>query len=156
MAPPETSMLRSSVLRSRAMAAIFLWCSSIDEHSDGRMTGRRARCFWLDEQGSALLEGALVVPVLFTLVFGTLEFSHFFHQQHLVSTGLRDAARYLARTLDPSAGSAQTTAINLAVTGSAAGGSARRVTGFNPQHVTVTFSNVNNSLGVDGTRPYRS
>jgi Flp pilus assembly protein TadG len=47
-----------------------------------------------------LLEGTIVVPVLFALVLGTLAFSYFFYQQHLVSTGVRDAARYLART-DP-------------------------------------------------------
>ena len=42
-----------------------------------------------------------MVPVLFTLMFGVLEFSYYFYQQHLVSTGVRDAARYLARVQDP-------------------------------------------------------
>ena len=64
------------------------------------MTTRRLKYHWRDDAGSALLEGAIVVPFLFTLVLGTLEFSYFFYQQHLVSTGVRDAARYLART-DP-------------------------------------------------------
>ena len=44
-----------------------------------------------DEEGSALLEGAIVAPVLFSLVFGTMEFSFYFYQQHLVATGVRDA-----------------------------------------------------------------
>jgi Flp pilus assembly protein TadG len=108
-----------------------------------------------DEAGSALLEGAIVVPFLFALVLGALEFSFFFYHQHLVSTGVRDAARYLART-DPTAGGNQTTAQNLASTGSAAGGSARRVTGFDPADVAISFTFVANAL--DGTthlRPYR-
>ena len=50
-----------------------------------------------DKDGSALVEGAVLVPLLFVLLFGVYEFSWFFYQQHLVSTGVRDAARYLAR-----------------------------------------------------------
>jgi len=68
---------------------------------------------WKDEEGSALLEAAIVIPVLFSLVFGTLEFSFYFFQQHLVATGVRDAARYLART-DPADANARITAQNLA------------------------------------------
>jgi Flp pilus assembly protein TadG len=110
---------------------------------------------WNDEAGSALLEGALVVPFLFTLVLGALEFSFFFYHQHLISTGVQDAARYLART-DPTAGANQTIAQNLASTGSSAGGSARRVAGFDPSDVAVSFTFVANAL--DSTthlRPYR-
>ena len=53
-----------------------------------------------DKDGSALVEGAVLVPLLFVLLFGVYEFSWFFYQQHLVSTGIRDAARYLARVID--------------------------------------------------------
>jgi zona occludens toxin (predicted ATPase) len=102
-----------------------------------------------DEVGSALLEGALVVPFLFALVLGALEFSFFYFQQHLISTGVRDAARYLART-------DQTIAQNLASTGSAAGGSARRVAGFNPADVAITFTFVANAIDpTTNLRPYR-
>jgi len=110
---------------------------------------------WRDEDGSALLEGAVVVPFLFSLVLGTLEFSFFFYQQHLVSTGVRDAARYLART-DPTVVANQTIAINLATTGTPAGGSARRVHGFDPGDVSVTFTTVANAIdGSTHLRPYR-
>lgn len=110
---------------------------------------------WKDERGSALLEGAIVVPVLFSLVFGTLEFSFYFFQQHLVTTGVRDAARYLART-NPTDAAAQTIAQNLAATGQPAGGSMRRVQGFDPSDVAISFTSVNNDIDVGtGTRPYR-
>jgi Flp pilus assembly protein TadG len=109
-----------------------------------------------DVEGSALLEGAIVIPFLFSLVLGTLEFSNFFFQQHLVSTGVRDAARYLARVQDPSNGASQTAAQNLASTGSLAGGSTRRVTGFDPNHVTISFTSVPNVLDTSThLRPYR-
>src|SRR5882672_11394935 len=84
-----------------------------------------------DEEGSALIEGAIVVPVLCVLLFGVYEFSWFFYQQHLISTGLRDAARYLARSSAPCDPDAfgwpvdRASAKNLATTGSIGGGAAR-------------------------------
>jgi Flp pilus assembly protein TadG len=116
----------------------------------------RLREFWREECGSALLEGAIVIPFLFALVLGTLEFSNFYFQQHLVATGVRDAARYLARVPDSSDSTAQSNARNLASTGSIAGGSARRVTGFNPGDVTISFTSVANALDTTThLRPYR-
>ena len=109
---------------------------------------------WKDEEGSALLEAAIVIPVLFSLVFGTLEFSFYFFQQHLVATGVRDAARYLART-DPADANARITAQNLAATGQPSGGSMRRVQGFNPADVAISFTDVGNVVGGTGVRPYR-
>ena len=109
---------------------------------------------WKDEDGSALLEGAIVVPVLFSLIFGTLEFSFYFFQQHLVTTGVRDAARFLART-DPANGAVRTVAQNLAATGYPAGGTMRRVHGFNPADVAISFTDTANIVGVSGVRPYR-
>lgn len=54
---------------------------------------------WLcrDTDGTALVEGAIVVPMLMSLLFGVYEFSFLFYQQQLITTGARDAARYLAR-----------------------------------------------------------
>ena len=107
-----------------------------------------------DQEGSALVEGAILVPVLFALIFGVLEFSYYTYQQHLVSTGVRDAARYLARVVDPTDPAAQTTAQNLAATGSPNGGSYRRTRGFDPSEVSIIFTFVPNAP-VDGVRPYR-
>ena len=109
---------------------------------------RMTRKILRDDEGSALLEGAIVVPVLFSLIFGVMEFSYYFYQQHLVATGVRDAARYLAQVEDPSAGPAQTAAQNLASTGSRAGGNFRRVAGFDPAEATITFTFVNNDAAL--------
>jgi len=61
----------------------------------------RVRALWRDQHGSALLECALVLPVLIALLTGVFEFSWLFYQQHLVSIGLRDASSYLANAPDP-------------------------------------------------------
>ena len=115
---------------------------------------KRLSGFTSDQEGSAFLEGAVLVPVLFALVFGVVEFSYYFYQHHLVSTGVRDAARYLARVQNPTAAAAQTTAQNLAATGSPAGGSTRRTPGFDPSEVSISFSFADNTA-VGGVRPYR-
>ena len=102
----------------------------------------------------ALLEGAIVVPVPFTLIFGVLEFSYYFYQQHLVATGVRDAARYLARVQDPNNGTAQAIAQRLAATGSPTPGSSNRVAGFDPAEVPIAVTPVANVAdGVCGAGP---
>jgi Flp pilus assembly protein TadG len=80
-----------------------------------------------DCDGSVMLEFALVLPVLLMLVLGALEFSWFFYQSHVVAAGLRDAARYLAKTANPAASANQAVAQHLATTGTLAGGTSRLV-----------------------------
>ena len=64
----------------------------------GKLLGRVA----CDSSGAALPEAALTLPMLVTLSFLTWEFSNVFLQHHTVTTGVRDASRYLARA--PSSG----------------------------------------------------
>jgi TadE-like protein len=113
-----------------------------------------------DEKGSALIEGAIVVPVLCVLMFGVYEFSFFFYQQHLISTGLRDAARYLARSSAPcnpasfSSPIDQASARNLAATGSIGGGAAR-VKGWTAAAVRLSCTPIDNPIGASGLSIYR-
>ena len=80
------------------------------------------RILWRDVRGSALVEGALVLPVLLVLFFGVFEFSWYFYQQHRVSTGIRDAARYIARSGNsPSDATVQSNAKSLALSGDTSG-----------------------------------
>jgi Flp pilus assembly protein TadG len=115
---------------------------------------------WRDCEGSALVEGALLVPVLCVLMFGIYEFSWLFYQQHLISTGLRDAARYLARSPNPCDGAspnwlvAQESARNLATSGSTNGGGAR-VKGWTSAMVTPLCTAVDNPSGSNGASTYR-
>src|SRR5262245_59642650 len=94
-----------------------------------------------DLGGSALVEGAVLTPFLCTLFFGVFEFSYFFYQQHLMTTGVSDAARYVSRACNPTAAATTTIAQNLAATGTTGGGT-NRITGWNPAGVAVTFTNV--------------
>jgi TadE-like protein len=113
-----------------------------------------------DEDGTALIEGAIVVPVLCLLLFGIYEFSWFFYQQHLISTGLRDAARYLAHLAAPCNPASPSWPIeharakNLATTGSVGGGAAR-VKGWTAAAVRLSCTPIDNPIGADGLSAYR-
>jgi len=109
------------------------------------MFARFLKLIWRNHEGTALIEGALVIPVLFLLSFGVYEFSWYFYQQQLIQTGLRDAARYMARSVDPTAAnfncttsvaSFATAAQNLATRGTIDATGALRVSGW----TTVTFT----------------
>jgi Flp pilus assembly protein TadG len=58
-----------------------------------------ARC----TSGSAVLEGALVVPVAIILMAGGVEFGRLFSAYGTANKSMRDAARYLARVPDKDA-----------------------------------------------------
>jgi Flp pilus assembly protein TadG len=118
------------------------------------MSVRILQSLWRNSEGSALVEGALVVPILCILVFGVFEFSWLFYQQHLISTGIRDAARYLARTATPNDLTIQTGAKNLATTGAIDGNSAR-VGGWWTRDVDITFASVDNPVGLNGLTSFR-
>jgi Flp pilus assembly protein TadG len=113
-----------------------------------------------DCEGSALVEGALIIPVLFVLLYGVYEFSFFFYQQQLVATGLHDAARYLARlpgSCDPASTDRpidQARARNLATTGSIVGG-IPRVRGWTADLVAVDCAAVANPVAENGLKLYR-
>ena len=47
--------------------------------------------------GTALLETAIVFPLLLTLMLGVLDIGRAFHDYHTADKAMRDAARYLAR-----------------------------------------------------------
>jgi hypothetical protein len=125
-----------------------------------RVLTKTTRSLRRDDGGSALVEGALIIPVLFVLVYGAFEFSWFFYQQQLVSSGIRDAARYLARSpaFCNQASSEWTAreamAKNLAATGQIGGGSAR-VSGWTSGMIAVSCLPVANPIGSDGLRSYR-
>jgi hypothetical protein len=100
-------------------------------------------------RGTAMVESALVLPVFLTLVGGVYEFSFFLYQQQLATSGVRDAARYLALTADPNSASRQTDARNLAVSGSLDGGSPR-VPGWATSDISIAVSSVYSDVGTYG------
>ena len=114
----------------------------------------RMQSLWRNDEGSALIEGAILVPVLLVLVLGVLEFSWLIDQQHLISTGIHDAARYLARSANPNDVTIQKDAKNLATTG-AIDGKTARVRGWTARDVNITYGSVSNPAGLNGLTPFR-
>jgi hypothetical protein len=113
-----------------------------------------------EEEGSALVEGAILMPLLFVLIFGVYEFSWFFYQQHVATIGVRDAARYLARVGNPCDAesplwaNAQMHAKELATTGSI-GGNTPRIKGWSSAMVTLHCAPIDNPIGSTGLSAYR-
>jgi Flp pilus assembly protein TadG len=101
-----------------------------------------------DDQGTALIESAIVLPVFLLLVGGIFEFGYFFYQQQLMTIGVRDAARYLALTTNPNSAANQSDAINLAVYGLISGSITPRVSGWSTSDVRVSVTAANNSSGI--------
>ncbi len=104
---------------------------------------------WRDDDGSALVEATIVMPLLITLFLGVFEFSWYLYNQQLVVSGLRDAARYMTRieltdgNRDPCVQKDQNgvlytaDAANIATTAEATGGSAR-VSGWSAADVAIS------------------
>jgi hypothetical protein len=118
------------------------------------MSVRIQQSLWRDSEGSALMEGALLLPLLLSFVLGVFEFSWLFDQQHLISTGIHDAARYLARSANPNDGTIQKSAKTLATTGSI-DGNAPRVRGWTMRDIKITFGSVDNPIGTNGVTRFR-
>jgi hypothetical protein len=124
------------------------------------MFGRREQSLWRDQQGSALIEGAVMVPLLIAFFSGVFEFSWFFYEQHVVTIGLHDAASYLARSSDPCNPTSPAWKVelgqakNLATSGSISGGPAR-VRGWTTDSVTPQCTKIDNPVGTNGLSRYR-
>jgi hypothetical protein len=114
------------------------------------LTLRTLQALWHSCRGTAMVESALILPVFLTLVGGVYEFSFFLYQQQLATSGVRDAARYLALTADPNSLSRQTDARNLAVTGSVDGGPPR-VPGWATSDISIVVNSVYSDVGTPGT-----
>lgn len=109
-----------------------------------------------------MVEFTLLITFLLTLAFGVFEFGRFMYAHHLVTAGLRDGARYLARVGDIDDATTLTDAIvdakNIAVFGNPDGNPPARVSYWLASHVTIpnplpTISNA--PVGTPPTRPYR-
>lgn len=97
-----------------------------------------------DERGASLVETAVVVPFLLLLGLGVSEFGNVLYNHHLIETGVRDAARYLARFGTPA--TRETEAKALAVTGSISGGT-QRISWWNTGDVSISYQTTANPSG---------
>ncbi|MCA0034496.1 TadE/TadG family type IV pilus assembly protein [Mesorhizobium sp. B263B2A] len=110
--------------------------------------------FHHDEQGAALVEIAIVTPLVLLLSAGVFEFSNIFNTRLLLEAGVEDAARYMARcSSDWNTCSALAT--NLAVNGAVTNGTAR-VTGWTTGQVTITKAQSIQATDATGNELYLS
>ena len=120
----------------------------------GAMLLQKMRSIWRNNGGSALIETALILPVLIIFIFGVLEFSWLICQQHMISAGISDAARYIARSSTPNNPTISQDAKNLATTG-AVDGTVLRVRGWRADDVDISYSIISNPAGNDGLTDLR-
>jgi len=119
------------------------------------------RIDWRDERGAAAVEFALIAPVLFLLLFGTIEFGAMYNAQILVTSAARDAARTMA--IDNDTAAAKTAAIAAApgiglvasevtISAACAAGSTVTVTVAHPQHFMTGIFGATITLDGKATR----
>jgi len=118
------------------------------------MLQRLIRRFTRNRRGTAAIEAALAFPFMVALGAGMFEFGSLFYNFELMQTGVRDAARYLARVADPAA--SETAARNLALRGTVDSSGALRVTWWQATDIQVTYEAIPNAPDpTTGLRPYR-
>ena len=89
-----------------------------------------------DDSGAAIVEMAVVLPALFAVGLGVLEFSNLFYNYHLLANGVRDGARYAAGRPQ---GCCDDIVKNIAMTGEISGGT-YRVSWWNDPSAETTVS----------------
>ncbi|HZI18783.1 MAG TPA: TadE family protein [Pyrinomonadaceae bacterium] len=94
--------------------------------------GRFAR----GEEGTQLVELAIVLPILLVLFGAVAEFGRFFYTYETLTKATRSAARYLSTEANGAASDAA--ARNLAVYGNTSGTGRPLVTGLGASHVEIT------------------
>jgi Flp pilus assembly protein TadG len=106
---------------------------------------RIRKSIWLCDCGSALVEAAIALPLFLMLVGGVLELSFYLYQEQLITSGVRDGARYLALANNPNSADHQRDAKNIAVYGAPSGGMSPRVAGWTPDNVRVIITTASNA-----------
>ena len=97
-----------------------------------------------NQSGIAVIEFALVLPILMLLMLATAEFGRAFYQYNTLTKSIRDGARYLSDNSLNGAGvielggSASTAAKNLIVFGNSAGSGDALLEGFSTSDITIT------------------
>jgi Flp pilus assembly protein TadG len=111
------------------------------------------RQFGSDERGMAMIEMAVVLPVLLAIGLGVIEFGNAIYSQHLITNGVRDGARYAAGR--PADCACDADIKNIAMKGVLSGGTYRVSWWDDPAtEAFVTYLTVTNDDG-SGNKLYR-
>ena len=104
--------------------------------TDRRITHRIQRHSGRRRRGNAVIEAALVLPILLALAFGTVEFGHFFYCKHTLQGAARDGAR--VAILSGSTNTSVTTAVANTMTAA----------GFTSPQYSVTITNATTAASI--------
>ena len=102
--------------------------------SQRRRLSRHSACG--RRKGNAVMEAALVLPILLALAFGTVEFGHFFYCKHTLQGAARDGAR--VAILSSSTNTSVTTAVANTMTAA----------GFTGTQYSVTITNATTAAAI--------
>ncbi len=97
-----------------------------------------------NQRGLAVIEFALVLPILMVLMLATAEFGRAFYQYNTLTKSIRDGARYLSDNSLNGAGvielggSTSTAVKNLVVFGNSAGSGDALLDGLSASDITIT------------------
>jgi Flp pilus assembly protein TadG len=118
------------------------------------------------QSGVAMVEFAIATPVLFLLLFASVEFGHFLIEYSILSNAVRDATRYVAgQALSGQSGvllqgSDWSTLVsrgqNLAAYGNVAGTGTALLPSLSAGQITVAQDTTNNNISVTATYAYQS
>ena len=101
------------------------------------------------EEGSVVVEAALLLPIMLTLGLGAVDASNMMLQNHKIETQLVMAGNYLAKSQTPNL--YETQAKNLASTGQLESGGTEIIPGWSASDVSVSYSSVTNATTASGT-----
>ncbi len=107
-----------------------------------QMGGHNMKIIKRGEKGQAMVEFALILPILILLLCGIIDFGWIFGNQVVLSNATRESARYMAMNYDPTATSAANKAVAVDVLDDLV------PPAVIPSNMTVTFSAV---VGTDST-----
>jgi hypothetical protein len=96
-----------------------------------------------ERRGSVSIETAVAAPLVIALALGAAEFGNMLYNANMIQTGVRDAARYLARTPDPLMN--EHLGRNLATTGTISGEGEQRISWWRSEDVSVDLQLVPNT-----------
>lgn len=103
-----------------------------------------------DNRGTAVLEMAIMTPVLLVIGLGVMEFGNLIFKRHLIEAGVREAGRYMSGMPICLDNTARDNAANLATTATIDGSGPDRVPGWSLVRANITCP-LKNAIFVGGT-----
>ncbi len=101
------------------------------------------------DEGSVVVEAALLLPIMLALGLGAADASNMMLQNHKIETQLVMAGNYLAKSQTPNL--YETQAKNLASTGQLESGGSEIISGWSASDITVSYNRVTNESTETGT-----